>query len=186
MEFGTSVQFFEIIMQEVREVSYTEWLTLVKGVKEKGQNSNEFFELQNCYPHRSGDSYKQMLQCELAKLETVLIEKAIRNFERSIARSMNENDLEIAQNAICSLKKNVRGSMFFLSNGNYSEDIRINLLSELKKNLLLFQAEITRFLRKLELDNSSHFVQDLVYLCRKCNLLKIILECEKDAQLHTS
>lgn len=175
-----------MMMQEIKEVSYSEWLALVNEVKENGPNCAEFLLLQQCYPHRSGDSYEQMVQKELAKMETVYIQNAVRDFQRSIARSLDEGDLEIARSAIRSLRKNARGSVFFLNNEKYPDTICKNMISEIKRNCQLFQKDFKCFLRRLEQENNSCFIQDFIYLCRKCDMLKFVLECEKDAKLHTS
>ena len=163
-------------MAEINWISYAEWLELVNCTKDKGQGCNEFEILQMCYPKSAGSSYEQMIHNELAKLETALLKIAIRKYQKSINMCLEESDLEIAKFALRNLKKNIHGCLFFTRIEEYPDSIKEDLKMQILKNVQFFQCEFQRFLNQLALEDNSYFVQDLIYMYKKWNLAKIVLE----------
>lgn len=165
-----------MVEMKISDISYGEWLSLVNGTRNKGQVCNEFELLQKCYPKRAGSSCEQMIHNELAKLQTVLLKKAINKYQKAIILCLEESDLEIVEIAFRNLKKSIYCCLFFTRIEEYPDSIKENLKKQIQKNILAFQVEFELFLNQLALEDNSHFVQDLVYICKKRNLAKIVLE----------
>lgn len=163
-------------MEGYRSVPYAEWLELVDHAKTKGARCKEFQQLQKCYPDSAGFAYERMIQNELAKLETLLLRSAVKKFQRAINLCLEENDLETLECAMWDFRKSIRGCFFFVGIPGYPESVRKDLAMQMEENLLMFQREFEKFIKRLSQNDNSLFTQDLIYRYRKWNLSKIIRE----------
>lgn len=155
---------------------YAEWLVLVNEVKAKGTHCEEFRQLQICYPDGAGAAGIRIIHNELAKLETFLLQSLIKKYQRAINLCLEEQDLETVEFAMRDLTKGIKGCFFFAGIPEYPKTVRKDLALQIEENLLVFQEEFGRFIKRLEQNDNSLFTQDLVYRYRKWNLAKIIRE----------
>ncbi|EHI61148.1 hypothetical protein [Hungatella hathewayi] len=173
-------------MKQVENITYEEWVALVRRAGLDGLTGEVFEALQVYYPLSSGSAYEKMIYNEMAKLEMQLLKKSIHRFQNAINLCMEENDLEIAKAAINSFRKNIAQCMFFVEVEAFPKELREKLSSDIYANILQFQKEVDCFSKKAMSENSGNFVQDLCYLLKKHNLAKIVMERKKNAQLYTS
>lgn len=168
-------------MVKVENISYTEWALLVNNTKKKGRQCDEFQLLRYCYPQSAGDSYKHLIKKELTELETVLLKNAVKKYQCLMNICLEEADLEIAASAMRKLKKDIKDCLFFKKNQGYPESVKEEIMSEIERNLMLFQSEFRRFVQNSAQNNNNDFIQDMLYLCNKRNFAKILRECEENA-----
>lgn len=163
-------------MEEITAVSYSRWLELIKGIKENGICSDEMRRIKLCYPNVVSEDYYAIIQKELAKLVTELLQKAINKFQSSVNRCLEDSDLEILEYGIKEFKRNIRTCLFFYKIEGYPFTVRKNLCDQAIENLSAFINEYTYFVKKLRENDSSLFVEDFEYICKKAKLQKYIEE----------
>ena len=154
-------------MEGTQYIAYAEWVALAGAVREKGMKSREFERMQYVYPQAAGTAYVPMVYNELARLEEHLLRHSFRRFQREINRCLEEVDLEIAEAAISNLKRCVRACLFFDRIPEYPEAVRSGMEQEIRRHMEAFRLECLQYMRRLERADSSDFVQDLAYMCRK-------------------
>lgn len=154
-------------MEGTQYIAYAEWVALAGAVREKGMKSREFERMQCVYPEAVGPAYVPMVYRELARLEEHLLRHGFHKFQREINRCLEEADLEIAEAAICNLKRCVRACLFFDRIPEYPESIKNSMEQEIRRHAEAFRQECLQYMRRLERADSSDFVQDLAYMCRK-------------------
>lgn len=154
-------------MEGIQYIAYAEWVALAGAVREKGMRSREFERIQCVYPQAAGPAYVPMVYRELAKLEEHLLRHGFRRFQQEINRCLEEGDLEIAEAAISSLKKCLRACLFFDRIPEYPETVKSGMEQEIRRHAEAFRQECLQYMRRLERSDSSAFVQDLAYMCRK-------------------
>lgn len=154
-------------MEGTQYIAYAEWVALAGAVREKGMKSREFERIQCVYPQAAGAAYVPMVYNELARLEEHLLRHSFRRFQREINRCLEEADLEIAEAAISNLKKCVHACLFFDRIPEYPESVKSGMGQEVRRHTEAFRQECLQYMRRLERADSSIFIQDLVYMCRK-------------------
>ena len=159
-------------MDNVKYISYSEWIALISDVMSKGMTCEEFSELKEVYPYAVGESYDTMIYNQLAKLEQFMLKEAVRIFQKQMAACLNEFDLEIAENAFTKLIKNYKNCMFFLQIPDYAESVKSKMSYEIIRNMQSFVELFFKYLKKIEYADNSVFIQDYVYICKR-NLKKI-------------
>lgn len=159
-------------MDNVKYISYADWIALISGIITKGLASEELDELKKVYPHSVGESYDTMIYNQLAKLEEYMLKEAVRFFQKRMMLCLEEMDLEIAEKAFSQFRKHYINCMFFLQIPDYSESVKSMMSDEIIKNMNSFLESFEKYLKKIEYANNSVFIQDYVYISKK-NLRKI-------------
>lgn len=154
-------------MEGTQYIPYAEWVALAGAVREKGMRSREFERMQCVYPQAVGPAYIPMVYNELARMEEYLLGRSFQRFQREINRCLDEADLEIAESAIGNLKRGIRACLFFNRIPEYPETVKSGMEQEIRQHTEAFRQECLTYMRRLERCDSSDFVQDLVYMCRK-------------------
>lgn len=154
-------------MNETQYVSYAEWVALIAAIQKKGITCQEFERIRTVYPQAAGEAYTPVIYKELGKLEEYLLDDSFLQFQRTVSNSLEERDIELAESAIRSLKKNLKACLFFNQIPEYAESIKSGMTLEVQKNMEAFRQEYLKYLRRLEYSDNSGFVQDLIYRCRK-------------------
>ena len=154
-------------MDNVKYISYADWDALISKVMTKGLACNELEELKEVYPLLSGDSYDVMVYNQLAKLEEYMIKESVSSFQKQMGLCLSEMDLEIAEIAFSRLRRHYKNCMFFLQIPDYSESVKRKMLEEIRKNWISFIDSFFKYLKKIEYEDNSVFIQDYVYICKK-------------------
>lgn len=154
-------------MEGTQYISYAQWEALVDAVREKGIRSREFEQIQAVYPQMGGDACVPLVRGQLQKLEEHLLRQGFRLFQRDINRCLEEADLESAQAAINNLKRHVQACLFFRGIPEYPESVKDGMEREIRRCTEEFCQEFLQYMGRLERENDSGFVQELVYICRK-------------------
>lgn len=163
-------------MEGTGYITYAEWLTLLETVQKKGMACREFEQLKTVYPLKAGNSYEPLIHNGLAKLETCLLTKIFARFEKAMNLCLEETDLEIAETAIQNLRKNLKACLFFNGVPEYPESVKNSMNQEIHENITQFWQEYTKYLKKLSYADQGTFVTDLIYLCRKIKIDKVVWE----------
>jgi hypothetical protein len=159
-------------MGNIDYISYSDWISLISAVIEKGLTCEEIDKLKRVYPHSVGDSYDTMIYNQLAKLEEYMLKEAVNSFQKRMTFCLKEMDLEIAEMAFVRFKKHFTNCMFFLQIPDYPESVKHKMSDEIHKNMDSFMESFLKYIKKIEYADSSSFIQDYVYISRK-NLKKI-------------
>lgn len=154
-------------MDNVKCISYADWVSLISGVMTKGLTCDELNELKVVYPRSVGASYDTMIYNQLAKLEEYMIRESVRFFQKQMTLCLDEMDLEIAETAFSKLRRHYINCMFFLQIPEYPESVKSKMSDEIKKNIGLFIEAFMKYLKKIEYADNSVFIQDYVYICKK-------------------
>lgn len=154
-------------METTQYIPYAEWVALASAVREKGLRSQEFERMRRVYPQSAGPAYDPMVYRELARLEEHLLGHIFRRFQREINRCLEEADIEIAETAIGNLKRGISSCLFFCQIPEYPEEVRKGMEQEIRRYAQDFRRECLEYMRRLERSDSSDFIQELAYLCRK-------------------
>lgn len=154
-------------MEESRYVSYADWIALIAVILEKGMTCQEFEQIKQVYPQTAGESHISMVYNELGRLEECLLMHSFSKFQNTINRCLEEMDLEIAEFAMRNLRRNLKDCLFFNDIPEFPESIKNKMTQEVKKNIEAFQEKYQKYLKKLAYSDSSVFVQDLIYMCKK-------------------
>lgn len=154
-------------MDNVKYISYADWLSLISGVMTKGLACEEFSKLKEVYPYSAGDSYDMMIYNQLAKLEEYMLKESVGTFQKQMTLCLEEMDLEIAEVAFSRFRRHYINCMFFLQIPNYSESVKSKLSGEIIRNLKSFIESFTKYLKGIEYADNSVFMQDYVYICKK-------------------
>lgn len=154
-------------MNSIKYISYADWLELVARVKEGGLACQEFDELASVYPNSVGDSYSVLIYNQLAKMEEYILKETLSIFEKQISVCLSEIDLETMELAFSRLRKHYRKCMFFLCIPDYPIQVKDKMAEEIKKSVSLFADSFLKYLKKIEGDDNSAFIQDFVYVSRK-------------------
>lgn len=161
---------------EIQCITCSQWLELVRTVKEKGIKCDGMESLCLSCPQINMVEYQELLYNELAKLETVILRETIERFEISVNRCLTENDLEYLNHGIRDLKKDLSVCFFFHKIEQYPIIIRKGLTVQMTENLSGFLKEFDRYVKRIEESGSDIFFSDFGYICRKANLKKYIEE----------
>lgn len=159
-------------MDNVKYISYADWICLISGVMAKGLACEEFNVLKEAYPHSVNESYDMMIYNQLAKLEEYMLKESVGIFQKQMTLCLEEMDLEIAEVAFSRFRRHYINCMFFLRIPDYSESVKSKLSDEIIRNLKSFIESFTKYLKRIEYADNSVFIQDYVYICKK-NLKKI-------------
>lgn len=154
-------------MEGTQYIPYAEWVALAGAVREKGMRSREFERMRCVYPQAAGPAYDPLVYNELARLEEHLLRRSFHRFRQEINRCLDEADIEIAESAIGNLKRCIRACLFFSRIPEYPETVKSGMEQEIRRHTEAFRKECLGYMRRLERSDSSDFVQDLVYMCRK-------------------
>lgn len=154
-------------MDNVKYISYADWIALISSVMTKGLACNELEELQEVYPHSAGASYDVMVYNQLAKLEEYMLKESVSSFQKQMALCLDEMDIEIAEIAFSRFKRHYINCMFFLQIPDYSESVKSKMSEEIRKNMNSFIDSFMKYLKKIEYADNSVFIQDYVYICKK-------------------
>lgn len=154
-------------MDNVKYISYADWIALISSVMTKGLACNELEELKEVYPHSAGEPYDVMVYNQLAKLEEYMLKESVSSFQKQIALCLDEMDLEIAEIAFSRFKRHYINCMFFLQIPDYSESVKSKMSGEIRKNMNSFIDSFMKYLKKIEYADNSVFIQDYVYICKK-------------------
>ena len=154
-------------MEAVQYISYALWTELITKIRENGAGCREFDQIKHAYPQTAGEAYIPMIYNDLGKLEEYLLTNSFRRFEKMIGRCLEEADIEIAEAAIRNLKRNLSDCLFFNWIPEYPEDVKRKMTEEVKKNVESFRQEYLKYIKRLEYSDSSDFIQDLAYMCKK-------------------
>lgn len=154
-------------MDDVKYISYADWISLISGVMQNGLSCNELKELKKVCPHSVGEVYDVMVYNQLAKLEEYMLKEAVGSFQKQMAVCLNEMDLEIAEVAFLRFRKHYDNCMFFLQIPEYSESVKRKLAEEIRNNMNAFVDSFVKYLKKMECADNSEFIQDYVYVCKK-------------------
>ena len=106
-------------MDNVKYISYEDWIALISSVMAKGLACNELEELKEVYPHSAGDLYDVMVYNQLAKLEEYMLKESVSSFQKQMALCLDEMDLEIAEVAFSRFRRHYINCMFFLQIPDY-------------------------------------------------------------------
>lgn len=159
-------------MDNITYVSYSEWISLISDVTIKGLACEELSKLKVVYPHAVGESYDNIIYNQLAKLEQFMLKETIRIFQKQMSTCLSEIDLEMAENAFVKIKKHYKDCMFFLQIPDYSESVKRKMSDEIIRNMQAFSESYIKYIKKIEFEDNSTFIQDYVYVCKRN--LKII------------
>lgn len=154
-------------MDNVKYISYEDWIALISSVMAKGLACNELEELKEVYPHSAGDLYDVMVYNQLAKLEEYMLKESVSSFQKQMALCLDEMDLEIAEVAFSRFRRHYINCMFFLQIPDYSEFVKSKMSEEIRKNRNSFIDSFMKYLKKIEYADNSAFIQDYVYICKK-------------------
>lgn len=154
-------------MDDVKYISYADWISLISGVMKKGLSCNELEELKKACPHSMGEAYDVMVYNHLAKLEEYMLKEAVKSFQKQMAVCLGEMDLEIAEVAFSRFRKHYDNCMFFLRIQDYPESVKSKLSEEIRNNMNDFVDSFVKYLKKMECVDNSKFIQDYVYVCKK-------------------
>lgn len=154
-------------MDNVKYISYADWISLISGVMTKGLTCEELNKLKVVYPHSVGDSYDTMIYNQLAKLEEYMLKETISSFQKQMTLCLDEMDLEIAEMAFSKFRRHYINCMFFLQIPSYPESVKSKMLDEISKNINSFIESFLKYLKKIEYADNSVFMQDYVYICKK-------------------
>lgn len=159
-------------MGNIEYISYSEWISLIASVRKKGLACEEINVLSRVYPHSVGEAYDSLIYNQLAKLEEYMIKEALNVFQKRMSMSLEEMDIEIAEMAFVRLKKHFMKCMFFLQIPDYPESVKRNMSDEIKKNMDSFLESFSKYIKAIEYEGNSSFIQEYVYISKK-NLRKI-------------
>ena len=159
-------------MDNVKYVSYSDWSLLISEIMKKGLACEELNKIQDVYPHSVGESYDAVIYNQLARLEQYMIRETVNIFQKQMKACIDEIDLEMAEVAFIRLKKHYMRCMFFLQIPDYPESVKNKMSKEIIRNMQSFSGSFLKYLKKLEYEDNSTFIQDYVYVCKK-NLKKI-------------
>ncbi len=159
-------------MDNVKYISYSDWISLISDVMTKGLACEELGKLKEVYPYSAGESYDIMIYNQLAKLEKYMLKESVGSFQKQMTSCLEEVDLEIAERAFARLKRHYINCMFFLQIPDYSESVKSKMSDEIIRNMQSFIESFVRYLKRIEYIDNSVFIQDYVYICKK-NLKKI-------------
>ncbi len=154
-------------MDEIKNISYEDWLSLISKVMTKGMASKELDEIKVVYPKTAGSSHESMICNQLAKLEEFMVKETINSFQKKMILCGEEMDSEIADIACRKLKKHYDDCMFFMQNPSYPESVKKKIHSEVKRIVTSYIDMFFEDLKKLEYANNSAFVRDYIYICKK-------------------
>lgn len=154
-------------MDEIKCISYADWISLISSVIQKGLACDELKQLKEVYPYSVGESYDGMIYNQIAKLEEYIIQESINTFQKRISLCMEEMDLEVVESAFTILRKHLNDGLFFLHIPNCPELVKEKLFEEIQKNVTAFTDSFLKYLRKIEYADSNLFIQDFVFLCKK-------------------
>ncbi len=159
-------------MDNVKYISYEDWISLISGVMTKGLACEELNELKEVYPYSFGNSYDMMIYNQLAKLEEYMLRESVGRLQKQMTLCLEEMDLEIAEVAFSRFRKHYINCMFFLQIPDYSKSVKSKISEEIIRNLKSFIESFIKYLKRIEYADNSVFIQDYVYICKK-NLKKI-------------
>ncbi|MBR4343514.1 MAG: hypothetical protein IKP88_12575 [Lachnospiraceae bacterium] len=163
-------------MAEKKQISYANWINLVKSVRKKGVASDEFRELTTSSPLLQGNDYDNFIYNELAILETELIRHITDDFQKSVNNCMEDRDLFIYEKGLKEFKNRIEAGLFFNTIEAFSEEKKRMLKKEIELKLLLFLESFQKYIKSLSEFEADHFIGEIIYLYKKANLKKFVLE----------
>lgn len=157
-----------------KEITYSQWLGIVKKARNGGLESEDLEELKSCYPRNLMPEYEKIMLNELAILETILIKKTIEKFQKNVNISVEECDLEAIRFGIREFKSNVSKCFFFESIGGYPVLIKKELGMQLVEKYEAFIDEYMNFVKKTSECDGDLFFDEFGYICKKAKLKNFI------------
>ncbi len=159
-----------------RQIPYAEWINYIRVSREKGRKCFEFEQLCDTAPMVSGNEYDTYIHNEIAKLEVELIRSMVDDFQKSVNRCFEEQDLFVFEIGLREFKKAVRDCLFFDDVSVFSEEVRNNLKREIRMNLAMFIDEFSKYMRRLSEYEGDVYVNEFFYMYKKANIKKFVRE----------
>lgn len=160
----------------MKKIAYSEWLTLIGAVCQKGRSSEEFTGLKNCEPLISGSGGESLVQNEIGKLLVILIKDAIDALQKTVNLSFEERDLYILEKGLREFKNAVGDFLFFDGMECLSGENKAFLKGQISLNVGNFIREYSGYMKKLSEFDNTRFIDEFMYIYKKANIKKFIQE----------
>ena len=163
-------------MDAKQQISYADWLNLVKASRLKGRKCPEFAALCVSSPILGSEEYDAYIHNEMASLEVELIRTLTYDFQKSVNHSFEEQDLYIFETGLRDLKKAVTDCLFFDKIPAFSIGVKNNLKKEIWMNLSAFLGEFSKYMRKMSEYGGDPYIDEFLYIYKKADINKFIRE----------
>lgn len=161
---------------ETKEISYSQWLTLIKEVKEQGIYSEVFQDFRVSVPKIDMKEYQGFIHNELAKLEEIILSQTISKFQKNVNICMEENDLEVFHKGLVRLKKDILNCFFFCEISIFPIEIRAKVGKQMVDILMKFIKDFQKYIKRMEENESDIFCSEICYMYKKAKLEKYVEE----------
>ena len=162
-----------------RDVSFENWLRAVSQVKRQGTKCKEFSLLCDRYPRSAGSSYNQRVYKELAALETVLLQRSIRQYQKDLHEGLRDGEEEAVHYAWIRWKKQLKDLLFFQRNRDYPGEIREKMTGEIARNVEDFQKNLLKVMKRSMKLEPGPFLEE-VYRSIQKKSFRSLVEPETD------
>jgi hypothetical protein len=163
-------------MQKYKEITYSDWLNLVKDVKTYGMDEEKYENLLRCYPYNLSREWEGMLFKQVSELEEELLRVIFNRLEKGLNNALHEADAELADKVLRDHIKRLKHCSFFLSYQCISQVHRDSLYQNICENVKYYQQELVQFIKNIGLDYQTQFVDDILYLLQKRNPYRFVCE----------
>ena len=162
--------------RKYKEISYEEWLKIIKNVKDNGLKDESYDVLINNYPRKLDVRSIGQLLNQIAELEIFLLKSAFKKFEKCLNEAIYENDMEFIEISVARFIRDLSRCLFFNYMDCITNENKMNLQNDICLNVSRFQKDIEYFLKKSSIDDGGYFIQDILYVLQKRNIARDILE----------
>lgn len=164
---------------EKQAMPWAEWLELIHLVEKKGVSCEEWNAFAQAEPEDLGAGSDHLIEKELAKLETALLEKCIKKLQSSMNQSLEEGDLFFLEKGIRDFKREVAACFFFQRLEGYPLTVKKSMGEQITKILYGFLDEFMGYVKKIDENGTNDFLEDVIYLCRKAKLKNYVGEFDQ-------
>ena len=162
--------------QKTGEIPWTQWITLSKAVEKKGIRCPEWETFSGSIPQIFAAEGELLLERELARLETVLLQKSIRRLQDSFRLCMEDGDLSVLERGIRDFKREIAACFYFNQLEGFPARVKKDIGSQVLETLQGFVGEFMGYVRKMDENGTNDFLDEVTYLCQKAKLKKYVGE----------
>jgi len=161
-------------------ITYSEWLGLARKIRNCGIDDESYALLKTSYPKNLDAGMKAAFYNQVVELEKNLLESMFHKLERGLNEALSEYDIEQVEIEIARYIKRLNHCSFFIGLDCIGEEDQMQLYDDIYKNVSRFHSEVEKFLKRLCMETSGCFIDDVLYLIEKNNPSKYICEWRKN------